>query len=263
DSKNYSCSYDALFTILYNIWIQTPTDFYTRIAMRNPFMTHLENLFREMKNNLISPEDARNIIRPSIHNHNPDYFPWGKKGVNMVHLSELFFKIRAKTIVYKYFKCTSCSSNYTETSNSFLFVQLHEFEGTSTQKWFNFLTKNNPSSQMCNNCNQNMMAYMKFSRLPALLALDIYAQNTSISHKLNVKIWDEPKTLRLAGIIYFGKAHFTARIVDKNEEVWWHDGMKTQNKCKNEGNLHNITPHKLKNLKGRKACLVIYEACTK
>ncbi|TDL13420.1 hypothetical protein BD410DRAFT_735422, partial [Rickenella mellea] len=29
DSKNYSCSYDALFTILYNIWIQTPTDFYT------------------------------------------------------------------------------------------------------------------------------------------------------------------------------------------------------------------------------------------
>ncbi|TDL15282.1 hypothetical protein BD410DRAFT_732933, partial [Rickenella mellea] len=24
DSKNYSCSYDALFTILYNIWSQTP-----------------------------------------------------------------------------------------------------------------------------------------------------------------------------------------------------------------------------------------------
>ncbi|TDL15283.1 hypothetical protein BD410DRAFT_732934 [Rickenella mellea] len=108
-----------------------------------------------------------------------------------------------------------------------------------------------------------MMAYISFLRLPSILALDVYAQNTSISHKLTWKIWDDTKTLRLAGIIYLGNAHFTARIIDQNQNVWWHDGMTTKNKCINEGNLKNITPQKLKLLDGRKACLVIYEACTK
>ncbi|KAI0644145.1 hypothetical protein C8Q79DRAFT_913509 [Trametes meyenii] len=46
---------------------------------------------------------------------------------------------------------------------------------------------------------------------------------------------------RLCGLIYFGKFHFTCRVVSRSGEVWFHDGMTTGNKLTFEGNLVNIS----------------------
>ncbi|TDL13382.1 hypothetical protein BD410DRAFT_735477, partial [Rickenella mellea] len=212
DSQNYSCSYDALFTILFNIWSETPINFHARLAKRNFFTAKLEEQFQNIKDNIYTPEAARNSIRPLIHNNNPNDFPWGRIGVNMVNLSDLFFQ-SDRTVAFKNSKCTACTFEKSDMIKSYLFKQIHQFEGTTTQKWFTFITSENPTPEICNNCNQNLMSYTNFSKVPPVIALDIYAQKTSISHKLTFKIWDDIKILNLAGIIYLGDRHFTARII--------------------------------------------------
>ena len=262
DSQNYSCSYDALFTILYNIWSETPIHFRARLAKRNTFTAQLEEQFQYIKNHIISPEAARDNIRPLIHDYNPSDFPLGRKGASMIHLSDLFFK-SDRRVADKNLKCTNCLSQKSDIIKSYLFKQIQQFEGTTTQKWFKFITSENPAAEICENCNQNLMTYTNFHKVPAVIALDIYAQKTSISHKLTFKIWDDVKALNLAGIVYLGDEHFTARIIEQNKNMWWHDGITTKSNCIFEGNLKNITPQKLKYLHGKKACLAIYSSCTK
>ncbi|TDL13765.1 hypothetical protein BD410DRAFT_810272, partial [Rickenella mellea] len=70
-------------TILFNIWSETPINFHARLARRNTFTAKLEEQFHNIKNNICTPEAARNSIRPLIHNYNPNNFPWGRIGVNM------------------------------------------------------------------------------------------------------------------------------------------------------------------------------------
>ncbi|EIM87775.1 uncharacterized protein STEHIDRAFT_54710 [Stereum hirsutum FP-91666 SS1] len=61
---------------------------------------------------------------------------------------------------------------------------------------------------------------------------------------------------RLAGVVYHGTYHFTARLIDKNSNTWCHDGMTNAGKCIPAGKVKDVPDMSV--LEGRVACLAIY-----
>ncbi|KAI0043088.1 hypothetical protein FA95DRAFT_1475075, partial [Auriscalpium vulgare] len=61
---------------------------------------------------------------------------------------------------------------------------------------------------------------------------------------------------KLKGIIYYGDAHFTSRIVADNGVLSYHDGIATGRNCVEEGRLTAIQD--IYNVRGRQASVLIY-----
>ena len=88
DSDNYSCAYDALFTILYEIW-STDTKTWTR-RFKDINEHHLKTLsscFKKYMNGQASFETARDTIRHEIHSQSPAQFPYGTRGTSVAALT--------------------------------------------------------------------------------------------------------------------------------------------------------------------------------
>ena len=66
--------------------------------------------------------------------------------------------------------------------------------------------------------------------------------------------------LDLSGIIYFGQEHFTARIIDNSQQVWYHDGLVTRRSCTPNGQLEQLSSQDLWTKEGRNASTIIYSA---
>ena len=63
---------------------------------------------------------------------------------------------------------------------------------------------------------------------------------------------------RLCGIIYWGHYHFTCRIVQKDGSVFYHDGIRTKDKCAFEGSISNMTARKLSTASGIPGIMALY-----
>ena len=61
----------------------------------------------------------------------------------------------------------------------------------------------------------------------------------------------------LKGIVYYGDEHFTARIFINND-VWFHDGITTSQKCIKEGNINYFTNDDLLQCQGKIAVLIVF-----
>jgi hypothetical protein len=64
--------------------------------------------------------------------------------------------------------------------------------------------------------------------------------------------------LKLRGIVYHGRYHFTSHIVSTEQKVWYHDGITTRNLCTGEEKLVNISDLELRKCKNRDLVLAIY-----
>ncbi len=56
---------------------------------------------------------------------------------------------------------------------------------------------------------------------------------------------------KLKGIIYFGGAHFTSRVINQSGELWYHDGIATGRNCIYNGKVREIQNHELLNVQSR------------
>ena len=68
-------------------------------------------------------------------------------------------------------------------------------------------------------------------------------------------------TYKLQGIVYYGEAHFTSRVIYENGMVWHHDGLETGKNLVYEGTLNNLQSEDLSSNRGRPATLAIYVKC--
>ncbi|KAI0037705.1 hypothetical protein FA95DRAFT_1506651 [Auriscalpium vulgare] len=66
---------------------------------------------------------------------------------------------------------------------------------------------------------------------------------------------------KLKGIIYFGHAHFTARIIGDSAETWFHDGITTGRVCISEEKFNTISD--IYQTRGYKASVLIYSTVYK
>jgi hypothetical protein len=77
----------------------------------------------------------------------------------------------------------------------------------------------------------------------------------------SIKIYygdNKPTVLFLKGIIYFGASHFTARILDRNSDVWYYDSTSNNGKSVKEKKFAQFTTLQLTQCHMRNASCIIY-----
>jgi hypothetical protein len=88
DGDDYSCAYDALFTILYEI-LSTDTKAWTR-RFKEVNKHHLKSLsacFKKYLNGQASFETSRDTIKHKLHSQSPAQFSYGTRGTSISALA--------------------------------------------------------------------------------------------------------------------------------------------------------------------------------
>jgi hypothetical protein len=115
DGNNYSCAYDALFTILFNIWAENPKKWKQIFQHSNLYLSTLHNGFQEYLRGLSTLEAARDGVRTLLYENDPVLFPSGHTGCSVSALTtQMFYPIYKVPQVH--LQCSHC--NYTIIINS-------------------------------------------------------------------------------------------------------------------------------------------------
>src|SRR6185369_7857862 len=129
DSQDYSCAYDSLFTILWNMWKEDPHFVETHSdTMQNMNFHSLIGGYSNHQTGQVTLEHARNIVRNQLHNINSEKFPYGQNGVEIKDLlSEMFQYNSNAAIGHELTSCQDCGLHPTScigiTSNFYTFYR--------------------------------------------------------------------------------------------------------------------------------------------
>ena len=82
DSVNWSCTYDALFTILYYIWTTNPHKWNREFGALNPGAALLAESYCKVFDGTYTSEQSTSmdIVRAYLNNQFPNKFPYGHRG---------------------------------------------------------------------------------------------------------------------------------------------------------------------------------------
>ena len=257
DGDNYSCAYDALLTILYEIW-SADTKAWTR-KFKEINQHHLKSMsacFKKYMNGQASFETARDTIRHEIHSQSPAQFPYGTRGTSVSALASAILAPQ-NFVAISSPECTNCEYSEASIDDRLNFV-LYEKEDTpkSTSHWLRSLE--HETHERCPQCFSAMMQPISFKSAPNVLIFEINSRNIKLNKTLKFEQEGETVVLDVRGLIYHGDFHFTSRIIGTDGIVWYHDGMTTGSGCENEGDIDKLSSRDLLKCKGKKLILVVY-----
>jgi len=257
DSDNYSCAYDALFTVLYELW-STDTNTWTR-RFKKINQHHLKSLsvcFKKYMNGQASFETARDTIRHKLHIQSPAQFPYGTRGTSVSALTSTIFAPH-KFVVISSPECTNCEYFEPSIDDGLDFVLYGKADTPkSTCEWLQYLE--HETHEKCPICSSAMMQPISFKSIPSVLVFEINSKNIRVSKTLNFEQEGETVVLYVRGLIYHGDFHFTSCIIGSDGIVWYHDGINTGSSCENEGDFDMFSSRNLLKCRGKKLILVVY-----
>ena len=114
DSHNHSCAYDAVFTILGDIWVYNQNMWTRELGLMSSFANKLGLGFQQVSLKQKTFEDARNSVRNLLRNKYSVAFPYGTSGVD---ISDLFvYMFTGKSVGKLKYNCTECGTTSTSTT---------------------------------------------------------------------------------------------------------------------------------------------------
>ena len=97
DGENYSCAYDALYTLLWNIWITEPSKWTPIFATLSERMGVFGEGLKNVENGILTVERLQNNIWQDLHNQFPEDFLYGYQGTSVVELvTKMFHNMKEK-----------------------------------------------------------------------------------------------------------------------------------------------------------------------
>ena len=233
--QNNSCAYDAVITILFNIWREdaiSETDSWHELhcellnSLTQHFHKHGDVEVASASVQSFSLERIRDFIRRRLARFSAE-FTFGRYA--SVHsVAEQLLKT-SEPVTTSSLSCPDghvIDQNPSPTSNCEIII----FGGPSLQAILdNFSVE---TAAKCSTCNTYLSRVTKFIQAPPLLAFDLGTGNVPF---LDPVLWissgcrDASVQVRysLRGIIYFENGHFTERVITRTGMVWFHDGMLT------------------------------------
>jgi hypothetical protein len=251
DSEDHSCAYDAVFTVLGDIWVYNPTMWTREFGLMSSFASKLGLGFQQVSLKRKCFEDARNSVRILLRIKDPVAFPYGATGVD---ISELYLRMfTGKTIGKSEYNCTECGTA-SRSSNKItsLFTIVHK-RYNSIQ---DHIDANNNKTKKCDNCgkiNSRTYKYNSPTRF-RMIGFTQTSQDIEISKQITIQSEAGPVNLPIRGAIYYSGNHFVSRIISPTGEVWYHDGIETKRQCVREGHLTDFSENSLKHC-GSKQCV--------
>ena len=206
DGANYSCAYDALFTVFYDIW-SNDTNVWTR-RFKEINQHHLKSLFvcfQQYMNGQTTFETARDTIRHEIHSQSPVQFPYGTRGTSVTALASAILAPHDFVAISSP-KCTNCEYSEPPINDRLGFV-LYEINDMpkSIFKWLGSLK--HETQNKCPYCFSAMMQPISLKFIPSVLVFEINSRNITVSKHLKFEQKGETVGLNIRGLIYHGDFH--------------------------------------------------------
>jgi hypothetical protein len=107
DGVNYSCAYDAFFSILWNIWLEDPTKWTNQFGDISQRMAVLAQGLKNVNQGIMTVENLRNNIHHTLNQEYPDIFPNGHQGASVEQLAEKMVYMQG-THAFAQLQCTGC-----------------------------------------------------------------------------------------------------------------------------------------------------------
>ena len=257
DENDYSCAYDALFTILFNIWAANPKKWKKIFQDSNEYLSMLHNGFQQYLRGVSTLETARDNVRALLHENDPVLFPSGHTGCSVAALTtQMFYPVYK--VPQLHLQCSHCNHTIMINSNRTgrLMHVAHSATGTISQ----ILEKHmcHQSQQVCDTCNAPLSTTIRFSETHKIYAVDVTDRNVTVSKTVQIKGSLRATKLHLKGLVYHGGYHFTCRIIDDSDNIWFHDGISTGRTSINDGKFGTVSQPNLKVCRNKQLCLVIY-----
>ena len=258
DAENYSCAYDALYTILFNIWEFNPSKWNTVFGCFGPFAANLVNGFKDIQSGRTSFELVRNNIRHQIHCENSEHFPYGQNGTDIGDLIRTMFPNPEHSVRHQA-TCIQCNRTNTlfRTPDLASVIYVKNSKGmTAINKLFQIMQQH---IKPCSTCDSPMNITQKYNGTPNILIFMPSGHKVSISKNIRVLAMNGLNTfLPVRGIIYLKDFHFTTLLITPGKEVWYHDGRTTGEEAELKGNLEDFSEKKLYQYRNKRAVAIIY-----
>ena len=107
DGENYSCAYDALFSILRHLWSTDDIKWTEQFSNISALMKLLCQGLHDVKSENITFEQMRDNIRQILHHDFPNSFPYGYRGASVTELAHKMFYNEAMN-AYTQLDCAEC-----------------------------------------------------------------------------------------------------------------------------------------------------------
>ncbi len=92
----------------------------------------------------------------------------------------------------------------------------------------------------CVICSCDMRKMETFNYAPAIISVMVSWTSTPADCTICLNINDNVIQYNLCGIIYYRDNHFTSRYIDKNQAVWFNDGIQQGHNCVAEGSIETV-----------------------
>ncbi|KAF8872047.1 hypothetical protein BD779DRAFT_1386038, partial [Infundibulicybe gibba] len=219
-----SCAYDAVVTILYNVWRDDTIVWTERFnALNMELLGVLSTGFQNHMSGRYTLENVRDYFRRALHRSAEGRFIWGQFA--SVH-SIVEYALRAREpIISSELRCPNghtMDRNTIVLLNSCLINAVVTHQNRDNNGGFRVIT-----SSKCTACDGNLYRQSSYVRAPPLLAFDVAECGPGyvVEDRVLVAVDNHSWSYNLRGVIYYGHAHFTARIVTTDGVVWYYDGI--------------------------------------
>jgi len=253
DPDNYSCAYDALFTIMHSIWTTQPPKWKERLELINNTMKYLISGFEQASIKQLTLEHVRDNIRHILHKRKPESFPYKHVGTDIIELTHMLCDTDDVVLSFHYqcIKCKHIVNTKNNTKSSLIYYGTNIFNGTTADYLYSRLIKTN---RTCDRCNGKVQKSTKFYKQPPLIIFALQNNNITISKDVHVN----NTIYHLKGIVYYGGFHFISRIITSDNKVWLHDGIETKDRCQYDGKLDTYNDSELVTCNNKYARIVMY-----
>ncbi|KAI0643081.1 hypothetical protein C8Q79DRAFT_916292 [Trametes meyenii] len=252
DSEDWSCAYDSLITILWNIRIDRGLEWLRGAVPGN-------QLFSELCRHMDAPlldvsalELIRNYIRDILSHIDLRRFPrHGRIGTSVSDIITFLFMSDADEFRFTVAEsqCATCGSTSVFDSgpgSTPYWILLPSAATPSpfsdTQTLFDSVLSGVIGGTIpCQLCSSPCYVSTSCMSAPRIIILEnCISSNTSTvvpSATLRMRVSGETHCWTLSGCIYYGDNHFTSCYIDSSLQVWYHDGASSGRNCSSGGSL--------------------------
>ncbi|KAK7022653.1 hypothetical protein R3P38DRAFT_2532685 [Favolaschia claudopus] len=243
DAADYCCAYDSLFTILAAIWRVNPAKWSQNFATMSKTMKVLGAGFQRQLSRVGSLEDARDEVRKTFWIMDAGKFPRGQSYTYLSDVCEVLFgESNWGTHVDK---CLHCGVVDRERAGlrALKYIVTSEFSSNngvliSIGGWLNnYMLRSLRGS--CARCGGGLTRIKTAKKSPPVLVFVLSSPDICIDTNLRLLVDNVGTNYRISGVVYSGRKHFTSRIIEKNGDIWYNDGIETGEESVFEGVLQS------------------------
>ncbi|KAH9899678.1 hypothetical protein C8Q73DRAFT_638274 [Cubamyces lactineus] len=270
DSHNYSCAYDALFTIILNAYIDGPIVQMANDPLMNEIYHALMRAMNDIALNGVDLEVRRDSIRDYLYHQAPNLFP--RHGLVLTAVSDIVEYIfrPSQSFGRVVNTCSVCDVviEVSRSLNSPLWVltrRTDESSGSGSQAVIEDILARvlvSDGQTTCPHCGTGTNRYVDFDHAPPFLFVELQPTFSSQMVTCGRLVWPVRgvhRQWRLCGVIFLGANHFVCRYIDISGRVWYHDGMSNGRWCTRETN--DNTSMNVFSANNRRASHLVYVLC--